>query len=141
MTPYLTSVALGLVIGLAILWLVRRDQLHGSFAVWWILIALASLVIGFFPQLIDQAGARFGIAYPPMLLVLVALAVILIKLVSVDIDVTRRERRLRRLLQKVAILELELRQIKARIDATDRSQADVRTSAATRDADATTPNR
>jgi hypothetical protein len=139
MTPYLTSVALGLVIGIAILWLVRRDQLHGSFAVWWILIALASLVIGFFPQLIDQAGARFGIAYPPMLLVLVALAVILIKLVSVDIDVTRRERRLRRLLQKVAILELELRQMKERVEAAEKSPIETRP--ATADADATTRSR
>jgi len=59
-------------------------------------------------------------------LVLVALAVILIKLVSVDIDVTRRERRLRRLLQKVAILELELKQLKARIEPLDATAPEAR---------------
>jgi hypothetical protein len=112
MTYYLTSLALGSVLALGILWLVRRDQLHGSYALWWLLIAALALVFGFFPGLVDRIGATLGVAYPPMLLAMVAIIAILLKLLGLDIDVTRRERRVRRLLQKVAILELELRELR-----------------------------
>ncbi len=107
---YLTSVALGVVLALGILWLVRRDHLHGSYALWWLAIALAALAVGFYPAIVDWIGVRLGVAYPPMLLAMVAIVAILLKLLGVDVDVTRRERRLRRLLQKVALLELELKQ-------------------------------
>jgi hypothetical protein len=114
MTLPLTAMALGLGLALGIFWLVRRDQLHGSYAIWWLLLAAIALVLGMFPWLVDWVGARFGVAYPPMLLAVVAIIAILLKLVAVDIDVTRRELRLRRLVQKMAILELELRQLRAR---------------------------
>lgn len=110
---YLTSVALGIVLALGILWLVRRDHLHGSYALWWLVIAIGALMIGFYPTVVDWVGVKLGVAYPPMLLAMVAIIAILFKLLGVDIDVTRRERRLRRLLQKVAILELELRELRA----------------------------
>jgi hypothetical protein len=112
MNQHITALALGAGLALGILWLVRRDQLHGSYAIWWLLLAALALVLGVFPGTVDRVGAWFGVAYPPMLLAAVAIIAILLKLLAVDIDVTRRERRLRRLLQKVAILELELRELR-----------------------------
>lgn len=119
---YLVSVAMGVVLALGILWLVRRDQLHGSYALWWLLLAVGALGLGFFPRIVDWFGSRLGVAYPPMLLVMVAVIAILLKLLAHDVDVTRRERRLRRLLQKVAILEAELHDL--REAATPKSEAD-----------------
>lgn len=121
---YLTSVALGVVLAVGILWLVRKDHLHGGYALWWLLIALGALAVGFYPPLVDWIGVRLGVAYPPMLLAMVAIVAILLKLLGVDVDVTRRERRLRRLLQKVAILELELKQLRAERDAAPAPPAD-----------------
>lgn len=125
MSQYATSVALGVVLAMGILWLVRRDQLHGGYALWWLLIAAGALLIGFFPKVVDLVGVKLGVAYPPMLLAMVAIIAILLKLVGVDVDVTRRERRLRRLLQKVALLELELRELRAArsADATSPAEA------------------
>jgi len=116
MTPYLTSALLGIAIAGGILWLVRRDQLHGSFAVWWLTVAMAALVIGFVPRSVDWLGALFGVSYPPMLVALVGIAALLLKLLVLDIDMTRRERRVRRLLQKVAILEAEMRDMRGELD-------------------------
>ena len=79
MTPYLTSVALGLVIGFGILWLVRRDQLHGSLPSGGSCRSCVA-VIGFFPQLVDQAGARLASPIRPCFWA-GGPAVILIKLV------------------------------------------------------------
>ena len=119
MTPFLTSAALGVMLAVGILLLVRGDRLHGSYALWWLLVALGSLLVGFFPNLVDWLGLRLGVNYPPMLLVLVAIIAILLKLLGVDIDVTRRERRMRRLLQKVAILELEIGTLRSQLQARD----------------------
>lgn len=119
MTPFLTSAALCVLLAVGILVLVRRDRLHGSYALWWLLVAVGSLVVGFFPRLVDWLGIKLGVNYPPMLLVLVAIMAILLKLLGVDIDVTRRERRMRRLLQKVAILELEIGTLRDQLKARD----------------------
>ena len=124
MTPFLTSAALGVVLAVGILLLVRRDRLHGSYALWWLLVAVGSLVVGFFPRLVDWLGIKLGVNYPPMLLVLVAIMAILLKLLGVDIDVTRRERRMRRLLQKVAILELEIGTLREQLQARDHTDRD-----------------
>lgn len=124
MTPFLTSAALGVLLAVGILWLVRGDRLHGSYALWWLLVAIGSLVVGFFPNLVDWLGIKLGVNYPPMLLVLVAIMAILLKLLGVDIDVTQRERRMRRLLQKVAILELEIGTLRAQLQAREESERD-----------------
>jgi hypothetical protein len=124
MTPFLTSAALGVLLAVGILWLVRGDRLHGSYALWWLLVAIGSLVVGFFPRLVDWMGIKLGVNYPPMLLVLVAIMAILLKLLGVDIDVTQRERRMRRLLQKVAILELEIGTLREQLQAREAAERD-----------------
>lgn len=113
MSAGLTSAALGVMIAVGILWLVRRDRMHGGYALWWLLVAIGALGVGFFPGVVDWFGKQFGVQYPPMLLALGAIAVVVLKLAAADIDATVRERRLRRLLQKVAILELELKTLRA----------------------------
>lgn len=116
MTPQITAALIGVGTALVILWLVRRDRLHGLYALWWLTVAVVALVTGLFPRSVDWLGALFGINYPPMLLVLIALAAIILKLLDIDIGVTRRERRVRRLMQKIAILELELRSLRAEVE-------------------------
>lgn len=116
MTPYLTSALLGILIAGGILVLVRRDQLHGSFAVWWLSVALVALLVGFLPRSVDWLGGLFGVNYPPMLVALVGIGALLLKLLVVDLDMTRSERRVRRLLQKVAILEAEMRDLRTELD-------------------------
>ena len=116
MTPYLTSALLGVLIAGGILLLVRKDHLHGGFAIWWLAMAAAALVLGLVPGSVDWLGRSFGVTYPPMLVAVLGIAALLLKLLVLDIDVTRRERRVRRLLQKVAILEAEMRDMRAELD-------------------------
>lgn len=124
MTPQITAALLGVGTALVILWLVRRDRLHGLYALWWLAVAVGALVIGLFPRSVDWLGALFGVNYPPMLLVLIVLAAVILKLLAIDIGVTRRERRVRRLMQKIAILELELRSLRAEFEAKSEPQQD-----------------
>lgn len=112
MTLALTAALLGILIAGSILLLVRRGHLHGTQALWWLTVALAALGLGLFPSWVDRLGQMLAVAYPPMLLAVLAIFALLIKMVITDIELARRERRLRRLTQKLALLEYELQEVR-----------------------------
>ncbi len=101
---WITSI-LGVLIAGIILYLVRRDHLHGPYAVWWLLVAIITTVLGIWPEIVDQLGYSFGVGYPPVLLLVLAQGMMLVKILTMDIERSRQERRLRRLAQHMAILE------------------------------------
>lgn len=105
-----TAAAVGALLAGSILLLVRRTHLHGSYALWWLAVAGAILLLGVFPPVIDWLGHVTGISYPPVLPIIVGIGMILVRMLKMDIDRSRSERQLRRLTQKLAILEQELAQ-------------------------------
>jgi hypothetical protein len=108
LTGQITSAILGIGLAGAILFLVRRDHLHGPYAVWWFAVATATFVLGVFPEVVVWLGHATGIVYAPVLPIIIGLSLVLIRLLKLDIDRSRQERRVRRLTQKLAILEQEL---------------------------------
>lgn len=117
MTVVFVSAVLGIALAGTILYLVRRDHLHGSYALWWLVVAIAALVIGVFPQLIDRFGEAIGIAYPPILAIIFGMGLILVRMLLMDVDRSRQERTLRRLTQRLAILDQELSETRAKLAA------------------------
>lgn len=104
----LTAAILGVFLAGAIFYLVRRDHLHGPYAAWWLIVAAATLILGTFPVLVIWLGKLTGINYAPVLPIIIGLSMVLIRLLKLDIDRSRQERQIRRLTQKLAILEQEL---------------------------------
>ena len=102
---HLTVIVLGLLLTVGILYLVRRDHVYIRQGLFWILIAALSLVFGLWPELVDWLGTALGVAYPPTLLFLVAIVVLVFKALFGDIELTRVRRDLRRLNQRIALLE------------------------------------
>jgi hypothetical protein len=103
----LTSAVIGVALAVIILWLVRRDRLHGPYAVWWVGAAGAVALFGSFPQVFDLLAPGLGISYPPVLALLLALALLLIKILTMDLERSRQERQIRRLTQRMAMLEVQ----------------------------------
>lgn len=101
----ITSTAIGLSIAGAILYLVRRDHMHGPYAIWWLCTAAIIVIISLFPQLIDHLARLLGVNYPPILAVTLGIGLILIKMLTMDLDRSRQERKIRRLTQRLAMLE------------------------------------
>ena len=108
LTGQITSAILGIALAGAIMFLVRRDHLHGPFALWWFGVAAATFVLGVFPNVVEWLGHVTGIAYAPVLPIIIGLSLVLIRLLKLDVDRSKQERRIRRLTQKLAILEQEL---------------------------------
>jgi hypothetical protein len=116
MTMQITAALIGLLLASSILFLVRRDHLHGPYALWWLIVAAATLVLGIAPRLVDRLAQYTGIAYPPVLPIIVGLSLILIRLLQLDIERSRQERQIRRLTQKLAILEEEILSLRRSVD-------------------------
>lgn len=104
------TAAIGLFIGLVILVLVRRDRLHASYTFWWMMTALVVTVAGFFPSLVDKLGHLLGIAYPPILLLIAGFCLILLKILTMDLERSHQEERIRVLTQKLSLLEARHRE-------------------------------
>lgn len=101
----IATTILAIAIGGLIVVLVRRDRIHGAYAIWWFLVAAAVLLIGLFPGWIDLIGRELGIFYPPVLVLVVAICVLFLKALTMDIERSRQEGEIRRLAQRLAVLE------------------------------------
>jgi len=104
---HLTVLVIGIGLAAGILYLVRRDHIYIRQGFFWIGIAAFSLGLAIWPGLIDEIGIVLGIAYPPALLLLVAIVVLVVKALLGDIEVTKVRRDLRRLNQRIALLEAD----------------------------------
>jgi len=107
MSYQLTSAILGLFLASTILWLIRRDHLHSHHALWWFLVALMVMLLGIFPSIIDWLATQLGVNYPPTLLFILGMGMILVKVISIDLHQSSLERKMRRLAQRLAMLEGE----------------------------------
>ncbi|WP_419582752.1 DUF2304 domain-containing protein [Thiolapillus sp.] len=99
------SATIGLLTAGLIFYLVRRDHLHTRYALWWVPVALVMAVLGVFPQIVDWIGRMMGISYPPVIPLLLGLVAMVVKILVMDIERSRNEVKLTRLVQRVAMLE------------------------------------
>jgi hypothetical protein len=104
---HLTVLVIGVLLAAGILYLVRRDHIYIRQGMFWITVAVVTLAFAFWPTLIDVVGGALGIAYPPTLLLLAAIIVLVLKALYADIALTKVHRDLRRLNQRMALLEAE----------------------------------
>jgi len=99
--------AMGITIAVVILYLVRRDHLHGSYAIWWIGAAITIGLLGFFPRFFDYLALYVGVSYPPVLAIVLGFGMLLVKILTMDLERSRQERLIRRLAQRLAMLEAQ----------------------------------
>ena len=111
-SPQIIGATIGLIIGGVIFWLIRRDHMISRDGVRWLLIAALVMVYGAFPGVNDLLGAMLGISYPPIIPVLLGLGAVLIKLLIADIERVKTRVDIERMVQRMAILEAQLEQMK-----------------------------
>lgn len=99
---------IGLAAALLIFFLIRRDHLHVRYGLWWLTVAVAFIVLGFYPRFFDWLAAQLGVAYGPVLALTLGLTVFVIKLLTLDIARSRNETKIIRLVQRISMLEAEL---------------------------------
>ncbi len=103
-----TTSVIGVALAGLILYLVRRDHLYLRDAAFWIGVAGLSVLFGLWPRFIDQLSAIAGVAYSPTLFLLIGLLVLVTRALMSDLALTQLRRDIRRLNQRVALLDAEL---------------------------------
>ena len=110
MITLITSI-IGIVTALMILILIRRDSLHVRYGLWWMSAAIAFALLGMFPTIFDSLAKYLGVAYPPVLALTLGIVILVLKILVVDIERSRNAITLQRLIQRIALLESDLREM------------------------------
>jgi len=92
--------------------LVRRDRLRAKYSMLWISIGMVLGVIAAVPGVLDRVSAWAGVAYPPTMFFLLAIAFLFLVVLHFSWELSRLESRDRVLAEEVALLRERL----ARID-------------------------
>jgi hypothetical protein len=103
---------IGIATAITIVVLIRKDHLHVRYGLWWMGAAVAFALLGIFPAIFDHIAPRLGIAYPPVLALILGLLVLVLKILVMDIERSRNAIRMQRLVQRLALLEAELRALR-----------------------------
>ena len=107
----ITTGIFGAIVALLMVYLVRRDRLHVSHGLGWTMVILVFAFLGIAPSIVDSLASMLGVKYAPMLGILLAIGVLVIKALVSDIEATRLRVSQQRLIQKVSLLEEDLREI------------------------------
>jgi hypothetical protein len=102
---HIIAAFIGAVLSLSIVFLTRRDHISPLVAARWFTVAILVLFVSFFPSVVDWVGVNLGIGYPPIIPVLIALGVAMVKILLMDIERQRMANKIDRLVQRMAILE------------------------------------
>lgn len=108
---YWITAVIGLLVGLSIIYFIRRDRLLVRHGMGWMCVAAALITIGLFPGLVDRAAQWAGVAYPPTLAMILGFAALILKALISDIEISRSEVRIIRLVQRIAMLEADIRDL------------------------------
>jgi len=93
---------------LFILRLVRHRQMRAKYAMLWLLVGMALLVLAIAPWILEPVSRAVGIAYPPAMFLLVAIAFLFVVVVHFSWELSRLEDRSRKLAEELALLRTEL---------------------------------
>ena len=107
---------LGLSTAVAIIYLVRKDHLHVRYGLVWSVVAVVFAVLGFFPGIFDRIGQAAGVAYPPMLAITIGFVALVLKILISDIERSRNQVKIQRLVQRTALLEAEMRELQRALE-------------------------
>jgi len=100
---------IGIATAMTIVFLIRKDHLHVRYGLWWMGAAVVFAFLGLFPTIVDYVASKLGIAYPPVLALTVGLVALVLKILVMDIERSRNAIRMHRMVQRIALLEAELR--------------------------------
>jgi len=100
------ALLLGIVIIGAVTILLLRRQLREKYAVLWLAIGLAALLVGAIPNALEWLTGALGFQLPANLIFTLAITLLLAVSLHLSWELTRTEERLRRLAEETAIARL-----------------------------------
>ena len=107
LTLRLFIVVLSLIIFSFVIRMLVKRNLNESNSVMWLLISLVALISGFFPDIISRISFWVGIDYPPALLFLLAIIVLLMIIFKNSMDLSKSDAKTHDIASTLSILREE----------------------------------
>lgn len=114
---YLLGIVSALVVLVVVIELLRRRRLRERHALWWLVAGLLALVIGIFPQIPVWAAEVIGVEIPTNLVFFVSIAILILVSIQHAAELTDLESETRTLAEEVAMQEVRIRELEARLNA------------------------
>jgi hypothetical protein len=111
---HVTTIIFAIVVFAVVFEMTRRRSLEERYAILWLGTAVALLVLAAWPQLLSHICKLTGISTPSNGLFAITLAFLLLLLIHVSAVASRLSDETRRLAQRLALMEQELRRQDAR---------------------------
>jgi hypothetical protein len=115
-TSYVFGILSAALILVVVIELLRRRHLRERHAIWWIFAGLLALIVGIFPETLVWASDLVGVEVPTNLVFFVSIAILFLVCLQHSSELTKLESKTRTLAERVAIIELQLRESQARQD-------------------------
>jgi hypothetical protein len=109
-------IVLSLLFFFAVMRMLVKQKMNESQSILWLVVALLSVIIGIFPDLIDLLAYFLHADYPPAVLFLVAILLLLIVSFKSSIDIYKSETRLIELTVTLSILKEEHKKLTALVE-------------------------
>ena len=108
-------IAIVISIGLlaVVLELVRRRKLVEEYSFVWIIGSLVLLGLSIWRRVLDAAAQRFGVFYPPSLLLMGLVVLVFVGLLTFSVILSHQRRQIERLMEEAAVLGAEIRELRA----------------------------
>lgn len=110
MSAYATVVVVCVLLVGSLVYLLRTRRIREKYAAIWILLTLAVLLVGAFPQLAFWLSALAGVRTPVNLIFALAIVVLLAVCIQLSSEVSNLEEETRTLAEEIALLRLEVRE-------------------------------
>ena len=113
------SIFLGIVLAVLILvvvtWMLLVRALREKYAIIWLTIGFATLLLGVFPGLLTWVASAVGVALPSNLIFAMAILLLLGVALHLSWELSRAEEEVRRLAEEAAISRAQLKALEARV--------------------------
>jgi hypothetical protein len=109
---YLIALVGSVLILAGIVELLRRRQLKEKYAVLWLIVGVVLVVFTAFPALLTRISTALGVAVPTNLLFFVAILFLVGVVLHLSWEASRLENETRKLAEDVALLRLDLAELK-----------------------------
>jgi hypothetical protein len=109
------AIAVSAALLVLVLELVRRRKLTEEYSLLWFLCATALLGFSVWRDALHLAARLLGVHYPPAVLILVLVFFVFLVSLYFSVVVSRQRSQIERMLEELALLDRDLRELRARV--------------------------
>lgn len=102
---YKFAIVFSIVLILFIINLVKKSKLDEKYSILWLLASFIILIVSIFPDIITKVANKFNVFYPPTLMLLFAILVLIAYTIHISVVITKQNKMIVKLTQELGILK------------------------------------